>query len=372
MSDSGQSLPKGWTVSLVELRQPNRSEAVSGGAMDRVVERKRIDKRILIGGARRPRSCCWSCIFWLFAPRCGLRISVSRDRLTIATAQSGTFDDFLPLARRGSRRSSPSISTRSRAAGSRRSWSRTARRSIAGQLLAVLSNAELQLSTLEKQAEVEQQLNNMRSQELALTPDPQRQPARPQPGRNRPRQGAPAIRLAKAARRQGFVSTKTFNDTKDDLTYQQQRLADPEAQHRRRPKHCRPASCSSCAPPSSSLNSSMGIARSSLGQLNIRAPVDRRAQRLRHPARPVAAAGRAHRPDRQRRRQQAPGRRRRILSRPRRGRADGAPPTSTARPIGSRSQRSIRRSATASSRSTWCSTGRSRRRSSAARPSRPS
>ena len=38
-----------------------------------------------------------------------------------------------------------------------------------GQLLAVLSNAELQLSTLEKQAEVEQQLNNMRSQELALT-----------------------------------------------------------------------------------------------------------------------------------------------------------------------------------------------------------
>ncbi len=40
-----------WTVSLVELRQPNRSEAVSGGAMDRVVVRKRIDKRILIGGA---------------------------------------------------------------------------------------------------------------------------------------------------------------------------------------------------------------------------------------------------------------------------------------------------------------------------------
>ena len=33
----------------------------------------------------------------------------------------------------------------------------------------MLSNAELQLSTLEKQAEVEQQLNNMRSQELALT-----------------------------------------------------------------------------------------------------------------------------------------------------------------------------------------------------------
>jgi hypothetical protein len=38
-------------VSLVELRQASRSDAVSGGAMDRVVVRKRIDKRILISGA---------------------------------------------------------------------------------------------------------------------------------------------------------------------------------------------------------------------------------------------------------------------------------------------------------------------------------
>ena len=36
-----------WTVSLVELRQTGRSEAVTGGAMDRVVERKRIDRRIV-------------------------------------------------------------------------------------------------------------------------------------------------------------------------------------------------------------------------------------------------------------------------------------------------------------------------------------
>ena len=34
-------------------------------------------------------------------------------------------------------------------------------------MLAVLSNADLQLSTLARQTEVEQQLNNMRSQELA-------------------------------------------------------------------------------------------------------------------------------------------------------------------------------------------------------------
>jgi HlyD family secretion protein len=37
-----------------------------------------------------------------------------------------------------------------------------------GQPIALLSNAELQLSTLARQTEVEQQINNMRSQELAL------------------------------------------------------------------------------------------------------------------------------------------------------------------------------------------------------------
>ena len=55
-------------MSLVELKQPTRSEAVSGGAMDRVVERKRIDKRILIGGAAAAALLLIT-LFWIFAPR---------------------------------------------------------------------------------------------------------------------------------------------------------------------------------------------------------------------------------------------------------------------------------------------------------------
>ena len=62
-----------------------------------------------------------------------------------------------------------------------------------GQLLAVLSNADLQLSTLARQTEVEQQLNNMRSQELALQQTRSANRARPEPGRDRPRQGAAAV-----------------------------------------------------------------------------------------------------------------------------------------------------------------------------------
>ena len=155
-----------WTVSLVELRQTGRSEAVTGGAMDRVVERKRIDRRIVYGGAAAA-VLLLVLTFWLFAPRAN-SLTVARDRLSIGTAQSGTFDDYLPLRARVT----PLVTVYLDAVEGGRVEKKLVEdgaQVMQGQLLAVLSNAELQLSTLEKQAEVEQQLNNMRSQELALT-----------------------------------------------------------------------------------------------------------------------------------------------------------------------------------------------------------
>ena len=153
-------------MSLVELRQANRSEAVSGGAMDRVVVRKRLDRRIIIAGAAGA-ALILIAFFWLFAPRSD-SVSVAQDRLTVSTIASGTFDDFLPL--RG--RVTPLVTVYLDAVEGGRVDQKLVEDGAhvtQGQLLAVLSNAELQLSTLEKQAEVEQQLNNMRSQELALT-----------------------------------------------------------------------------------------------------------------------------------------------------------------------------------------------------------
>ena len=85
-------------MSLVELRRPSRSEAVSGGAMDRVVVRKRIDKRILIGGAAGA-VLLLILLFWLFAPSAD-SLTIDRNRLAISTAQPGTFEDFLPVRAR--------------------------------------------------------------------------------------------------------------------------------------------------------------------------------------------------------------------------------------------------------------------------------
>jgi HlyD family secretion protein len=256
-------------VSLVELRRPNQTEAVSGGAMDRVVERKRIDKRLLIGGGAAA-VLLLIVFFWLFAPRSDT-LTVAQERLSIATVASGTFDDFLPLRARVT----PLVTVYIDAVEGGRVEKKLVEdgaQVIEGQPLAVLSNAELQLSTLEKQAEVEQQLNNMRSQELALT---QTRNANLR-DLNEAETGLAKARrlydLQKALAGKGFVSMKTFNDTKDDLQYQRQRLqilkrsiAQTEALQTSQLQQLRAASAS--------LNTSMGVAQGSLGQLNIRAPV---------------------------------------------------------------------------------------------------
>ena len=256
-------------MSLVELRQPHRADAVSGGAMDKVVERKRIDKRILIA-AGAAGVLLFVILFWLFAPSANSQ-SVNPDRLTIANVQQGVFDDFLPLRARVT----PLVTVYLDAVEGGRVEKKLVEdgaQVVEGQPLAVLSNAELQLSTLEKQAEVEQQLNNMRSQELALT---QTRNSNLRDLNQAETELAKARRqydLQKPLSEKGFVSMKTFNDTKDDLQYQQQRLAilkhsitQTESLQSSQLKQLRAAA--------SSLNSSMGIAQSSLGQLNIRAPV---------------------------------------------------------------------------------------------------
>jgi len=257
-------------MSLVELRKVGDEHGpISGGAMDRVVERKRIDKRLLIGGAAGA-VLLLVLLFWLFAPR-GNSQSVNRERLTITAVESGVFEDFLPLRARVT----PLVTVYLDAVEGGRVEKKLVEdgaQVTQGQALAVLSNAELQLSTLEKQAEVEQQLNNMRSQELALT---QTRNANLRDLNQAESELAKARRqydLYKPLADKGYVASKTLNDTHDDLIYQEKRLeilrnsvAQTEALQTSQLRQLRAASAS--------LAGSLGIARSSLGQLNIRAPV---------------------------------------------------------------------------------------------------
>jgi HlyD family secretion protein len=237
--------------------------------MDKVVVRKRIDKRILIGGGVAA-ALLLILLFWLFAPRSD-SMSVARDRLSIATVQSGTFDDFLPL--RG--RVTPLLTVYLDAVEGGRVDQKLVEDGAhvtEGQPLAVLSNAELQLSTLEKQAEVEQQLNNMRSQELALTETRNNNLRDLNQAQTDLAKARRLYELQKPLSERGFVPMKTFNDTKDDLDYQTKRLAILK-QSIAQNEALQSSQLSQLRVASSSLNSSMGIARSNLGQLSIRAPV---------------------------------------------------------------------------------------------------
>ena len=198
-------------------------------------------------------------------------MSVARDRLSIATVQSGKFDDFLPL--RG--RVTPLLTVYLDAVEGGRVDQKLVEDGAhvtEGQPLAVLSNAELQLSTLEKQAEVEQQLNNMRSQELALTETRNNNLRDLNQAQTDLAKARRLYELQKPLSERGFVPMKTFNDTKDDLDYQSKRLAILK-QSIAQNEALQSSQLSQLRVASSSLNSSMGIARSNLGQLSIRAPV---------------------------------------------------------------------------------------------------
>ena len=257
-------------MSLVELREVHSENgAVSGGAMDRVIERKRIDKRILIG-AGAGVVLLLILLFWLFAPRAGSQ-TVNPTRMTISSVEQGIFEDFLPLRARVA----PLVTVYLDAVEGGRVEALAVEDGATvtkGQLLAILSNADLQLSTLARQTEVEQQLNNMRSQELAL------QQTR---SANRRDLNQAETDLSKAQRLydlqkpladKGFVAAKQFNDTKDDLAYQKKRLAILQRSISE-DEGLQSSQLSQLRASAASLNQSLSIARSSLSQLHLRAPV---------------------------------------------------------------------------------------------------
>lgn len=242
---------------------------VSGGGMDRVVARRGLSPRLKAVAAAALATLALGGVY-LAAPAADSQ-SIAASRLTIATVTDGRFDDFLPLRARVT----PLVTNFLDAVeGGRvdRILVEDGAMVQPGQLLAVLSNAELQLSVLARQTEVTQQINSMRSQELALAQ------SRNQAERDR----IEADLAATKARRQyevqaplaakGFVAGRIFKDTADDYAYQRRRegvLAQAQATNER----LQSSQLAQLRASASSLNASLAIARGSLDALNLRAPV---------------------------------------------------------------------------------------------------
>ena len=241
----------------------------SGGAMDRVVTRRTLPPRTKIALGAAGVIALLS-VAWIYMPG-GSSQTLPADRVAISTVTQGRFDDFLPLRARVT----PLITVYLDAIEGGRveevlvEDGATVQK---GQLLARLSNAELQLSVLARQTEVTQQLNSMRSQELALS-------------QNRLTNSRALLEadldLKKAQRQydreaplaaRGFVAGRTFADTRDDVAYQRERHA-VLAQTQRTDERLQTSQLAQLRASADTLQSSLAVARASLEALNLRAPV---------------------------------------------------------------------------------------------------
>jgi len=241
----------------------------SGSGMDRVIERRTLPGRLKLAAAVAAIFML-ALAFWWFAPSAGTQ-SVSADRVKISTVTKGTFDDFIPLRARVT----PLVTVYLDAIEGGRVEQvlvEDGASVTAGQPLAILSNAELQLSVLARQTEVTQQLNAMRSQELALAQsrianeralleaDADRRKVERQFGREAALVG------------RGFVSAKQFGDTQDDYAYQKDRVA-VLRRGQATDERLQASQLAQLRAAADSLQSSLSLARGNLDALNLRAPV---------------------------------------------------------------------------------------------------
>jgi HlyD family secretion protein len=142
-----------------------------------------------------------------------------------------------------------------------------------GQLLAELSNSDLQLNVLARQADVSREINSMRNMELALA----------QTRTNDERAVIEAQLAADKARRQyemqrpladkGFIAGKTIRDSRDDYLANQRR-AEVLRRARQTDEKLQSSQLAQLRASNASLSQSLAIAHGSLDALNLRAPVD--------------------------------------------------------------------------------------------------
>ena len=254
-------------MSVVRIQKNDSPQ--SGGGMDRVVDSRRLSNPVKIGLAAAGAMILLA-IFYYFAPSANSQ-TVPVSRLTISPVTQGRFDDFLPLRARVE----PLVTVFLDAVeGGRveRVVVEDGAMVQAGQLLAVLSNSDLQLNVLARQTEVTQQLNSMRSQELALH----------QSRLANERSRIEADLATDTARRQyemqrplaerGFVAGRTVADSRDTFEANRRR-SEVIRRQQSTDERLQSSQLAELRASSAALNQSLSLARASLDALNLRAPV---------------------------------------------------------------------------------------------------
>ena len=257
-------------VSNLADQSSGQTKNLSGQGMDRRVEKRSSMGRKLAYGAAGLLAVAF--VWWVAGMLLGGRsLNVNAQRITVSTATIGTFEDFIPL--RG--RLVPSSTVFLDAIeGGRVEAVLIEDGTIveAGDPIALLSNTNLQLEVLGREAAVTEQLNNMRTIELQLEQN------RLSHKRNLVEIDYQIVRLERAIERhtdlasRDLVSQSTIDELQDELTYYRNRrevtLESQETDSRMQAQQLR-----QLRDAGAQLQAGLEFARQNLADLNVRAPV---------------------------------------------------------------------------------------------------
>jgi HlyD family secretion protein len=243
---------------------------ISGVGMDRRVEKKASRKQLVIYAVVGAAMVAFA--WWFIDTIAGGRsLTVNSQRIAISPVTTGTYEDFIPLRGRLVPRSTVFLDA---IEGGRVEQVLVEDGTIveAGDLIAVLSNTNLQLEVLGREAAVTEQLNNMRTIELQLEQN------RLAHRRNLVEIDYQITRLSREIGRQrellgnNLVSQSTIDQLEDELTYYRNRR-DVTLESQATDARMQEAQLQQLRDAGEQLQAGLGFARKNLEDLNVRAPV---------------------------------------------------------------------------------------------------
>ncbi len=257
-------------ISRIPDRGDHQGINISGQGMDRVIE-----KRVSLGRKIAYAAAALAAllfVWWLAGILLGGRsLSVNAQRVAVSPVTIGTFEDFVPLRGRLVPRSTVYLDA---IEGGRVEEVLVEDGALveAGDPIARLSNTNLQLEVLGREASVTEQLNNMRTIELQLEQN------RLSHKRNLVEIDYQIVRLNRSIERQrelaakNLVSQSTIDELQDELTYYRNRrqvTLESQATDAR----LQEAQLLQLREAGEQLQTSLTFARKNLEDLNVRAPV---------------------------------------------------------------------------------------------------
>ena len=259
------------TVNLSNHMDKSGQGPVSGGNMDRKIERKANPLKKW-GGVGIGFFLLVAVVYYFTQQPQGKSLTVTGERLVVSTVTQGKFEDFIPVRGRVTPAKTVFLDA---VEGGRveRILVEDGAALKAGDLIAELSNAQLQLSVLGNEARVAEQLNNIRTLELRLEQN------RLQHKRNLIDINHQIKLLQRQVDRErplldtGAIVQSQFDDTVDTLNwYIQQRDITLESQAS--DAKMQQSQLTFLQQTGSRLESNLALSKQNLENMNVRAPVD--------------------------------------------------------------------------------------------------